>query len=100
MLTKVEVTQEDIDNGKMKSCDFCPVALAVNRVIRPQRDAQVYACIVIIRHEEGQRGGFPSLPLAAQEFIENFDDERDVEPFSFALNIPDWALPEGGASSA
>ena len=87
MLTKVtaNVEQEHIDNGEIESCYDCPIALALID--------QGYTFVSItedhIRLVVQGKGLAPSkhyiceaLPEEMEDFIENFDANKDVVPFT------------------
>lgn len=84
----IDVTQEDIDEGKRFEPCGCPVALAVQKKI-PERRVIVYSHKIQIGEDEI----FVELPPSAKEFICKFDkksnDKSPVSPFSFELVIPD-----------
>jgi hypothetical protein len=78
----IQVTQEDIKNGKRCHGCYCPVALAVTRVV-PQADK-------VIRVETTGLQLTPhakwlQLPESARTFIRDFDTKQPVAPFEFEL---------------
>ncbi len=96
MLTKINVTQEDINIGKSlrsvgPKAETCPVALAMRRDWQP--DAMVGG--TTYGRQKSRRAGDllgvddvlgtdrKSLPLAAQHFINTFDRALPVKPMSF-----------------
>lgn len=90
----VEVTQEDIDAGESGSYFFCPIARAVERLLAKQTSAGVCAKRIDVR---GTRNGKfektrHSLPDVAAEFVQRFDEEKVVEPFTFTLDLPTACL--------
>lgn len=93
MLTIIEVTQEDIDNGRRKDACACPIALAINRNLATglygasvgssnlseEMTAYIfYDSVTISRY---------SLPVDAESFVVDFDANgpSGVSPFTFAL---------------
>ena len=85
----VNVTQKDIDEGKERSCERCPVALAVNRAL----DTDTNECSVsgYAVHLDGPTStGFAQLPDEAVKFIERFDCRRLVTPFTFNITFQDY----------
>lgn len=87
---KIQVTQEDIDKGEIKSSYLCPVALALSRAglvplvlgasnieIRTKNDYQ-YSQLKTVT---------PMGEAKLKSFIFNFDGRRTVEPFSFYIYI-------------
>ena len=79
---KIEVTAEDIKNGKKLNCFWCPIALAVSR------SANTPDCWVDNTRVE-IRGMIYQLPREAGQFIVDFDKGARVEPFSFELEVLD-----------
>ena len=79
---RIEVTQEDIDNGEKRKCDTCAVAIAAHRAFKD--------CIILVDGEQMDviRNGkwkVIDLPDSATRFIEDFDAGRPVQPFSFEV---------------
>lgn len=90
---QIEVTNKHIQKGRRRSCNQCPIALAIYDKIRerPYIDAVVGTDAFIL--ENGLIGDNAihhkaPLPLKAQSFISAFDNEQDVHPTSFSLSIP------------
>lgn len=83
MEINVTVTQEDIDNGAMKSCNNCPVALALKRTL--QTDVEVRDKIYILDDTEKLKK--IKVPLEVSLFIENFDEGYEVKPLTFTLDV-------------
>lgn len=79
----VEVTADDIRHGQRGTCDRCAVARAVCRTFRCEPDVIAidgdwlifvntpYLCI--------------DLPQTVRDFIDAFDNEQPVQPFTFEL---------------
>lgn len=78
----IEVTQDDIDKGKVGSCKECPVALAVNRVIAPGYCTVGTSGIWTYSNP----GRIYSTPGVVVRFIKHFDRTREGKPFTFELN--------------
>lgn len=69
---KIQVTQEDIDNGwPLDSC-MCPVALAIKRHIT-EFDTLV--------------GYYSKLPDECYKFMRSFDKQKSVQPFEFEIDL-------------
>lgn len=78
---KIDVTAEDIDNGVPGECGRCPVALAIARKLGlVGAGIRVGPSAVRIRFD-----GARDLPAVARVFVEAFDWDRPVEPFSFEI---------------
>jgi hypothetical protein len=81
---RVEVTAEDIGQGRPFCGDGCPIFLAVHR-----------ACSAIPGHPRPRmvsywrvdftNDGAAGLPVKATDFIVSFDAGRPVAPFAFEL---------------
>ena len=80
---KVEVTAQDIRRGKRGTCQLCPVAKTVKRVLG--RGYRVSICDdIYVTAVKGDIGEVSfNMPVEAQTFINNFDYGRPVKPFSF-----------------
>jgi hypothetical protein len=87
--TTINVTQEHIDKGKKISCSNCPVALAIGERVTTE-SVYVHPRFIYLGKLMTER----DLPKEAQRFIRRFDGEKEVEPFSFDLDIPDELLAE------
>lgn len=94
-MIKVEVTQEDIDNGpKWINAKMCPVAMALKRALGNQRIsvAPTYFCfydendVTISNH---------MLPKGVPNFIINYDSHMEVKPFTFEIDLIDNDFCEG-----
>ncbi len=84
-MTKIEVTQHDIDNGKRKSCTKCPVALAVNRTLRAEASVGKRTINIIYGDATFEEG--ISTPTSAADFIRKYDEGEEVKPFNFELEL-------------
>lgn len=105
---KIQVTQDDIDQGAIQDCYRCPVAIAINRVLKPDYSCEVGTKDIYIRQRCTSIGAFVShlkTPTKAAEFIRNFDRGIHPEinmtrqtgvlmvgPFHFYLDIPEILL--------
>jgi hypothetical protein len=83
----VDVTQNDIAHGRRGLCRECPAALAMERagIVEPRvRNTELW-----LRTAHEHRLVKVRLPESAAKFIDDFDANRTVEPFSFQIDIPD-----------
>ena len=93
MRETITVTIDDIREANMQkdtrdylpSCG-CPIAQAVRRT-HPTWTVGLTAIDVCSNDDAAKVLGTISLPLAAQEFVERFDDGLPVEPFEFTIEI-------------
>ena len=68
----------------------CPIALAVHAFFtRSLHHVYVEAGQVTIQFEADASSVIWQLPLAAQEFVSDFDDGKHVEPSRFTLTLED-----------
>lgn len=81
---KIDVTQEDINQGVRRACTKCPIAIAITRqtglraMVSPATILIVDARIEIITIE---------TPSSAKTFIGLYDQFNLVEPFAFELML-------------
>lgn len=86
MRITIEVTQQDIGDGKQGSIRECAIALAVKRYF-PECTVSVDSNSVVITARHSCR---ILLPGSATKFVRDFDHhKRTVSPFSFDLVILD-----------
>lgn len=81
---KVRITKDCISNGKKGDKECCPIGLALKK--RGYVEVTVDKTAVALTSESGLVRVVP-LPTEAQAFIEAFDDDGDVEPFTFDLRL-------------
>lgn len=86
-MTTISVTAEHITKGKRQMCEFCPVALAAIDAFPDLTRIVVGTTEMTITDGNGKLTDI-ELPPSAIEFIEAFDDEQGVEPFTFELDYP------------
>lgn len=91
----VNITEEDIRNGVAQSCYQCPVALASARTFNVQLAWVSYRKVFVPNEDgsvawglDGQRADCYELPKEAIDFIIQFDDRKEMKPFSFELGEP------------
>lgn len=91
MILKISVTQEDIEKGIKQDCTKCPIARAVNRALI-ENNLQPLSCevegpiklmdwhndYVMIDKEQAKKINI---------FINDFDDERKVQPFEMEVKF-------------
>lgn len=84
MKLHVEVTAQDIANGKRCNLRECPIAYALERA--GLKTARVYN-FRVVPNPTGVVG-IP-LPFKATAFIADFDRGLPTKPFSFELDVPE-----------
>lgn len=77
---KIKITQEDINNGIKHDGHYCPLALAVKRVLLKEDVFVSPSAVITNKH-------IFALPIIAKIFIEKFDEKGKniVFPFEFEL---------------
>lgn len=88
-MTKIEVTQEDINAGKEGDCNFCPIALALNRATGRLWTVNNYYCYErdIDSNRIGENIYFLRGNCNIPNWIFDFDKDGDVKPIAFELDI-------------
>lgn len=91
---KIEVTQEDIDQGMVRSCRECPVARAIKKKVGMKTCLGVTPSWVSFYdiYDKTDKTFLVQLPEKATEFINKFDGNEIVEPFEFELNITEEVI--------
>lgn len=74
---KIHVTQEDIQQGKRRSCYFCPVAISLRR---HKKRREWYVGWNYLDPDNRIK-----TPKSVQTFITTFDQGIPVKPFAFIL---------------
>lgn len=84
------VTQQDIDNAvdqlrqdKMKT-KCCPIAQSVNRTVKAKWISVGISDISLVPDNHTEMNIY-RLPLKARQFINDFDNGREVKPFYFSV---------------
>lgn len=89
---RVEVTLNDIRNGTRRSSCWCPVAIAINRVL--PNGYMVAVCSQSIMLTTPHREREIPTPKIVEEFVNTFDRFDPVLPIEF--DLPDHLLAEVG----
>jgi len=88
MVITVKITECHIATGLRRSSSCCPVALAVKSLLKQECFVSVHSKSVGF-YDTVSQPVVSVLPGQAHEFILAFDENMEVEPFSFDLEIPD-----------
>ena len=84
---KIQVTKEDIKKGEQGSCEWCPVALAIQRTYG--KDKLVTVDVDSMGIWQDNREQHYQLPLIARDFIHDFDNSdiksEQLKPFLFKI---------------
>lgn len=82
---KIQVTREDIENGKRCSATQCPAALALMRALKLDR---IIVRLDSIATPSGGRMWRFDTPPVLRDFIHAFDDgDGTAKPIEFELDI-------------
>ena len=82
---KIEVTQKDIDKGLKSTCYYCPIALAFKRKIKSEIALGVAVNAKNVHHFHEKSWHRYDLPKEAKKFIQRFDSDQPVKPFTFEI---------------
>jgi len=79
---KIEVTTGNIRKGVASEVYHCPVALAIKRTLKIDN---VYVAQDMTSFRFNDTEFDLSLPVRVINWIDRFDDRKEVKPFSFML---------------
>ena len=82
MKIRIDVTEDDIKNGRRGHGEKCPVALACQRVNVKNFSSVEFGAVSF------NDGKMISHSCEVQEFVQRFDSGKEVQPFSFELELP------------
>lgn len=83
---KVQVTADDIKNGKRNTGSACPISLACQRVFK--KPVWAYPSEIYVEEEEDGKETVYDTPEACAIFMHLFDEGCNVESFEFELGDP------------
>lgn len=80
-MVRITVLASDIEIGRARDCQRCPIAMAANRAFAPNRVEVDQEAITVF----GEHGYIKHayLPKEATAFVYAFDAGVDVQPFAF-----------------
>lgn len=85
----IRVTKTDIKRGQPSIDDNCPVARALRRQVSPRRKFAVDGAEAIVLTASGERRlATIKMPKKVNVFINAFDSNDDVRPFTFVIRRP------------
>ncbi len=87
---KVDVSKHDVRLGRRMSFTGCPVARSLSRSL----NQRVWVSGLEILCDRGP--AYIPTPERVKRFIERFDAQNPVKPFTFTLNVPDEWVRKGG----
>ena len=79
----IQVTQKDIDKGLRSSCYECPIAHAFKRKVKNRVRYGFAVNSESIEHLTKDMWYSYALPKEAKRFIQRFDRDQPVKPFTF-----------------
>jgi hypothetical protein len=80
---KIIVTQKDIDKGLKSSCYECPIAHAFKRKVKNRIRYSFAVNSESIEYVTKDLWCSYALPKEAKRFIQRFDRDQPVKPFTF-----------------
>lgn len=95
MIKTINVTKRDLELGIPRNCRLCPVARAISRHLNKNTLVNVYP--VLVQFVNNSSLELPPawnvyLSYRVNRKITRYDDRSIVQPFTFEIDIPDWAL--------
>lgn len=97
MKITIKVNRFHIHKGVKTNCRYCPIALAINKILKKQFKCKVGRLMVdIINPHVGYYNLMSSfkIPNKASNFVDNFDHNQIVKPFKFDIEINDNFIEE------
>ena len=85
---RIEVTAEDIRNGRKHDCQYCPVARAIARATGREVLTGRITCQIRSSYTPWRS---VILPRVVFDFTESFDAGALVQPFDFELDYQESA---------
>lgn len=80
----IEVTADDISEGVIFENNWCPIALAIKRIVGDRLVKVKFGNIYLSNHDYAWNTTFP-----VKQFIKKFDNGDQVSPFSFEMEFQD-----------
>jgi hypothetical protein len=77
----INVTEDDIKNARRQSCTRCPIANAFRKLNVPFLG--VWVNMIAFPYDSNRDD--INLPEVAVKFINDFDNNKEVSPFSFEV---------------
>lgn len=81
---KITVTRSDIQRGKPRRTQRCPVYFALQRAF-PNVKFYLYSGLVYV-----STGRWLGLPDVVKRWLNRYDREKPVKPFQFDFEFPKW----------
>ena len=100
MRVRFEVTEDDIHLGKREDPCYCPIARSVKRGLglrgKKAESLEIAYNTFSVEGPDESRAHLGSLPMAAAEFMEQFDEGEWVDPFAFDMDFRQEYLRRAG----
>lgn len=89
MKRTINVTTEDIINGKRFRSDYCPIALAAKRDYSDLEITGASAGVseITLYSSDGEMMFYSDMPRIAKVFVSDFDMKKPVKPISFEIEL-------------
>src|SRR5690242_13482648 len=91
-MVTIDVTQEDIDRGNRANCRFCPIAMAIDRLVKPGVEAWIDPWSMAIFQGDKLVADFLVLSQSMSDFIGLYDAGHYVPPSRFSFELPEECL--------
>ena len=93
MIVQIEVTQAHIDRGIKSNCVSCPIALSISEVIKATIKLQAhFNTIFLFGPDDLNYEIMTPMNVSGFMLTHDYDHLGGVSPFTFPLDIPQWAL--------
>ncbi len=101
---KISVEAKDIENGKRRNGESCPIALAIGRQLKNKNyflSISSSGSSYLYSHNPFLTVTLFGLPDKAEKFIRKFDKKgrKTVKPISFELELPIECLADSNKSN-
>jgi len=83
----IRITNKDIQNGKRRDVNQCPIALAVNRHMKQRGYKPFIVTFIHMFDNVEDQGTWARLPEKAQCFVSRFDNGRPIGPFTLKVTF-------------
>jgi len=84
---KIQVTEQDIIDGRVRKPDRCAIAVALKRTFKIGQAEVTYSQIMLWDEEQTSLVYSTEIPSEAKKFIGRYDRcKRDTQPIEFELN--------------
>lgn len=88
---KIQITQDDIDNGVIGDSNHCPIARAFKRIGYTEvivEQKRIYLYGDTYNSSNVYRKKYIDMPENGKKFVLYYDRSEPVEPFELEVKIP------------